>query len=172
MKVFEAVQSRRSVRAYEPEPIPEEVLMKILESGRLAPSASNRQPWHFIIVKDPEKKKVLSEGRYAHFLKDTPVVIAGCGDAELSPRWYAVDVTIALQQMVLTATEEGIGTCWIGSFDEESVRKCLKVPERFKVVAMLAMGYPKDKLDLTALLARSKSRNALKEITSNEEFGK
>jgi len=171
MKVFEAVQSRRSVRAYEPKSIPEEVLLKILESGRLAPSASNRQPWHFIVVKDPEKRKVLSEGKYAHFLAETPVVIVGCGDAELSPRWYAVDVTIALQQMVLTATEEGIGTCWIGSFDEEPVRKCLKVPERFKVVAMLAVGYPKDKLDLKALLIKSKNRKTLKEITSKEEFG-
>lgn len=171
MKVFEAVQSRRSVRAYEPKPIPEDVLSKILEAGRLAPSASNRQPWHFIVVTDPEKKKVLSEGRYAHFLTETPVVIVGCGDAELSPRWYAVDVTIALQQMVLTATEEGIGTCWIGSFDEEPVRKILKVPEKFKVVAMLDMGYSRDRLDLGALLMKSKNRKALQEITSSEEFG-
>ena len=172
MKVFEAVQSRRSIRAYEPRPVPEDVLSRILEAGRLAPSANNRQPWHFIVVKDPEKKKVLSAGKYAHFLVDTPVVVVGCGDAELSPRWYAVDVTIALQNMVLTATEEGLGTCWIGSFDEDPVRKCLNVPERYKVVAMLAMGYPKDKLDIGAFLVRSKNRKALKEITSTEEFGR
>jgi nitroreductase len=172
MKVFEAVQSRRSIRAYEPRPVPEDVLSRILEAGRLAPSANNRQPWHFIVVKDPEKKKVLSAGKYAHFLVDTPVVVVGCGDAELSPRWYAVDVTIALQNMVLTATEEGLGTCWIGSFDEDPVRKCLNVPERYKVVAMLAMGYPKDKLDIGAFLIRSKNRKALKEITSTEEFGR
>jgi nitroreductase len=172
MKVFEAVRVRRSVRAYEPGPIPEEVLFKILEAGRLAPSASNLQPWHFIVVKDPEKKKTLSAGRYAHFLADTPVVIVGCGDAELSPRWHAIDVTIALQQMVLMATEEGIGTCWIGSFEEEPVRICLSVPEKYKVVAMLAMGYPKDKQDIGASLARSKNRKALKEITSSEEFGR
>jgi nitroreductase len=171
MKVSEAIQSRRSVRAYEPKPIPDEVLLKILEAGRLAPSASNRQPWHFIVVKDLEKKKILSAGRYAHFLVDTPVVVVGCGDAELSPRWYVIDVTIALQQMVLMATEEGIGTCWIGSFDEEPVRTCLSIPERYKVVAMLAMGYSKDKLDLSALFARSKNRKALKEITSSEVFG-
>jgi len=173
MKVFEAVQSRRSVRAYEPKPIPEDVLLKILEAGRLAPSANNRQPWHFIVVKDPGRRKVLSSGRYAHFLEKAPVVIVGCGDAELSPRWYSIDVAIALQQMVLTATEEGIGTCWIGTASRKKlVRKCLNIPERMKVVAMLAMGYPKDRLRLEALLSRSKNRKALQEITSHEEFGR
>lgn len=171
MEVFEAIKARRSVRKFEQKQIPDEVIAKILEAGRLAPSASNYQPWHFIVVKSPEKKKVLSQGRYAHFLTETPVVIAGCGDARKSPRWYAVDVTIALQQMVLAATEEGIGTCWIGSFDEEPVRECLKVPDGFRVVAMLAMGYPADKLDLGALIIRSKSRRAIEDITSQEEFG-
>jgi len=172
MKVFEAVQSRRSVRVYEPTPIPERVLSKILKAGRLAPSANNSQPWHFVVVKDPEKKMALSGGKYAHFLTKTPVVIVGCGNAELSPRWYTIDVTIALQQMVLTATEENIGTCWIGSFDEEPVRKCLKLPKKYKVVAMLAMGYPKDKVSLRAAIARPKKRKTLKEITSHEEFGR
>jgi nitroreductase len=171
MDVFDAIKARRSVRKFEQRPIPEEVLSRILEAGRLAPSASNRQPWHFVVVKDLERKKRLSEGRYAHFLTETPVVVAGCGDAEKSPRWYAVDVTIALQQMVLAATELGVGTCWIGSFDEEPVRNCLKVPENFRVVAMLAIGYPADKLDLAALLTKSKSRAAIEEITSEEEFG-
>jgi len=171
MDVIDAMKARRSVRAYEPKQIPDEVLSSILEAGRLAPSASNSQPWHFIIVKDSEKRRVLSEGRYAHFLTQSPVVIVGCGDTKKSPKWCVVDVTIALQQMVLAATNEGLGTCWIGSFDEDSVRKCLGVPGDWKIVAMLAVGYAENKLDLRALLGRSKNRKPLEEISSTDEFG-
>lgn len=172
MEVFEAVKKRKSMRAYEQKPIPDDVLSRILEAGRLAPSASNYQPWHFVIVRDPEKRKVLSEGRYAHFLTQSPLVIVGCGDTERSPKWNAVDVSIAMQQMVLMATSEGLGTCWIGSFDEDSVRKCLNVPEQFNVVAMLAVGYGREKLDLTKTLFRAGNRKTTEEITSYEEFGK
>jgi len=168
--VFEAVQARRSIRAYDASPVPDEVLNRVLESGRLAPSASNFQPWHFIVVTDPKKRQVLSEGRYAKFLTECPIVIVGCADTKLSPKWSTVDVTIALQQMVLTATGEGLGTCWIGSFSEDSVRAHLKVPDQFKVVAMLALGYPKAKLDFGAVAAGGRRRKSLEEIVSREEF--
>jgi nitroreductase len=150
--------------------VPEEVLSRILEAGRMAPSASNVQPWHFVVVKEPSIRKVLSEGRYAHFLTESPVVIVGCGDTEKSPRWYAVDVTIALDHIVLAATNEGLGTCWIGSFSEESVRRELNIPGRFKVVAMIAIGYPREKPDLVAKLARTKNRKNLEEISSHDKF--
>jgi nitroreductase len=172
MDLSDIMKERRSVRSYEPDPIPEELLSKVLEAGRIAPSASNYQPWHFVIVKDPEKKKVLSEGKYAHFLAQTPIVIVGCGDTVRAPKWHMVDVTIALQQMVLAATNEGLGTCWIGSFDEDSVKKCLGVPDGWKVVAMLALGYPKKRLDVETAPIRSKNRKPLEEITSWDEFGK
>ena len=172
MEVFDAIKARRSVRAYEEKDIPEDVLAKILEAGRIAPSASNRQPWHFIVVKDPARRKALSEGKYAHFLKDCPVVVVGCGNSEDSPKWYPVDVSISLENMVLAATSEGIGTCWIGSFDEDSVRKNLEVPAEFRIVAMLAMGYAKEKFDLGALLMKSKNRKAMKDISSQETFGR
>jgi nitroreductase len=172
MEVYDAIKARRSVRAFEDREIPETVLTKILEAGRLAPSANNRQPWHFIVVKDREKRVALSGGKYAHFLKETPVVVVGCGDSEASPKWHQIDVTIALENMVLTATSEGVGTCWIGSFDEESVNSALGLPPQYKVVAMLAMGYTKDKLDIGALLTRSKNRKALEDITSQDGFGR
>jgi nitroreductase len=172
MEVYDTIKARRSVRAFEDREIPEGVLTKILEAGRLAPSANNRQPWHFIVVKDREKREALSGGKYAHFLKETPVVVVGCGDSEAAPKWHQIDVTIALENMVLTATSEGVGTCWIGSFDEESANSALGLPPQYKVVAMLAMGYPKDKLDISALLTRSKSRRTLEEITSQDAFGK
>ena len=110
MEVFAAVQSRRSVRGYAHAEVPKEKIEKILEAGRRAPSAMNAQPWHFIVVTDLENRRLISKsGRYAGFLKESPVVIVGCGDSEASPKWYVVDVSIALQSMVLTATAEGLG---------------------------------------------------------------
>ena len=79
MDIFEAIQKRHSVRAYKSTPIPEEKLMKILEADRLAPSASNIQPWHFIVVKDPEKRRESAKSKWAKFLAEALVVIVGCG---------------------------------------------------------------------------------------------
>jgi nitroreductase len=172
MEVSEAIQARKSVRSYDTKPVPEEVIQRLLETARVAPSASNRQPWHFVVVTDAEKRKGLTAGPYAKFLKESPVVIVGCGDVKTSPDWYAVDVAIALQQLVLAATAEGLGTCWIGSFYEDQVKALLKIPENFSVVAMMALGYPKEKMDLKALLVGAKSRKRMQEIVSREEFGK
>jgi len=171
MDVFEAIERRRSVRAYLNKPVPEDVLMKILEAGRLAPSAKNLQPWHFVVVTDSKKREVLSRGRWAKFLKDCPVAIVGCGDEELSPRWHAVDVSIAMQQMVLAATAEGLGTCWIGSFDEAEVKGCLGIPEHQRVVAMLALGYPKDGPGIAARILGARRRRPLDDVVSWESFG-
>jgi len=172
LEVFEAIERRKSVRAYDSRPVPDDVLMKVLETGRIAPSASNKQPWHFIVVKDPERRKALSDGKWAKFLTESPVVIVGCGNKDESPEWHVIDVTIAMQQMIIAATAEGLGTCWIGSFYEDRVRKALKVPEELKIVAMLAVGYTREKMDLTAKVVRSRNRKKMDEIMSYEEFGK
>jgi len=173
MEVFDAVKRRKSTRAYSQTPIQKEKIKRILESARLAPSAMNAQPWYFIVVTDEEKRnKISRSGRFAGFLKESPVVIVGCGDREVSPKWHVVDVTIALQNMVLTATEEDLGTCWIGSFDEGLVRKILKIPERFKIVALLALGYPRKKLDLMAKIVHFVHRKkSLDKIVGFEEYG-
>lgn len=163
MDVFEAIQNRMSIRLYRSRPVSKKKLGKILEAARLAPSASNVQPWHFIVVTDGEKRKKLAEGRYAKFLVDVPVVIVGCGDQAASPKWYIVDVAIALQHIVLAATNEGFGTCWIGSFDEAGVKGLLKIPENYRVVAMLALGYPREKPDF--------QRNILKTVHRRKELG-
>jgi len=173
MDVFEAIRERKSVRSYDDRPVPTNVLEKILEAGRTAPSASNVQPWHFIIVTDLQKRTALSAGKYAKFLKTTPVVIAGLGDREASPEWHVVDVTIAMENMVLAATAEGLGTCWIGSFHESEVKAALSIPDKWEVVAMLALGYEKEKMDITRAIAkRLHKRKTLSEITSYESFDK
>jgi nitroreductase len=171
MDVFEAVKARRSVRGYASTPVPEEKLGRILESARLAPSAHNEQPWHFIVVKDQGKREEMSKARWAKFLKEAPVVIVGCGDSKSSPEWHVVDTTIALENMVLTATNEGLGTCWIGSFDEDLVKRLLKIPDHLRVVALLSVGYPRKKLDLAAAIVRGSSRKPADEIVSHEEYG-
>jgi len=172
MDVFAAVQKRRSVRAYLPDPVPKDTLERILKAGRLAPSAMNLQPWHFIVVTDPEKRKELSAGRFAKFLTQSPVVIVGCGNMRASPKWCVVDTTIALENMVLVATGEGIGTCWIGSFNEKQVKALLKIPKKFTVVAMLAVGYPRETRDLMRkAITFVKPRKKIEGIASTEEFG-
>jgi len=172
MDVNDALKIRRSVRAYEETPVPKEALERILEAGRIAPSAANRQPWHFIVVTGSEKRKVISKGPFAKFVTESPVVIVGCGDAKASPHWYMVDVSIALENMVLAATAEGLGTCWIGGFREDEIRRLLEIPEDFKIVALISVGYPREKPEFGARLLRLlRPRKGLQEITSSEEFG-
>lgn len=173
MNVFEAICKRKSIRAYESTLIPDEKINKILEAARLAPSAGNIQPWHFIVVKNKEKREKLSQGTFAKFLANAPIVIVGCGNMKSSPKWHVVDVSIAMEHMVLEATELGLGTCWVGSFNEEEVKELLKIPEEYKVIALLAIGYPHEKIDiLREILHIIRRRKKLEEIVSFEEFGR
>jgi len=173
MDVFEAVQERKSIRAYQEKAVPREKLERILEAGRLAPSAINREPWHFISVTNSEKRKILSKGPFAKFIAQAPLTIVVCGDKKASPDWYAVDASLAVENMVLTAVGEGLGTCIVGSFNEEDVKALLKVPVNFDVIVMIAVGYPKEKLDLSSkFLHLMRSGKILSEVASEEEFGK
>lgn len=123
MDVLEAIKCRRSIRKFRPKPIPDEKLKTILEAGRLAPSAGNRQPWLFVVVKDHEKKKALAKvADNQTFIADAGVTVVALGDPEASPRWFGQDPMIAIEHMVLTATSFGYGTCWIGAFNEKEVK--------------------------------------------------
>ncbi len=173
MDFFEIVKSRRSVRSYEPRSIPDEVLVKILDAARLAPSAMNLQPWHFIVVRDLKKRSKIARGcKFGRFLAESPVVIVACGDRKISPKWYTVDTAIALEHLVLAATALGLGTCWIGDFNQAEIRELLRIPKRFEIVALMALGYPKEKMDLTArLLHLIRPRKKLEDIVSLEVYG-
>ena len=116
-------------------------MAKILEAGRQAPSASNIQPWHFIVVSDPETKRRLA-GESEPFIEESAVTVVGCGDPNASPKWHVVDVTIALQSMVIAAWAQGVGSCWIGFFNEGAVKRILGIPDRLKIVALISLGYP------------------------------
>jgi nitroreductase len=177
-KVLDIIRERRSVRQYEERPIEDEKLEAILEAARLAPSASNSQPWKFYVVKDKEKIRALAEkmplGTHLvinAFIAQAPVVVvATAGPIDLlhkiaayivNKRWYYIDVAIALEHMVLTAWELGIGSCWIGWFDEKKVKKLLDIPENEEIIDMLTLGYSKDKKPPFA-----KHRKKLEEIVN------
>jgi len=174
LDVFETIQKRKSIRAYAQTPVPAEKLKKILEAARLAPSSGNAQPWHFILVMDESKRKAIAKGcRYGHFLAESPVVIVGCGDEKTSPRWYLGDTCIAMENLVLAATGEGMGTCWVGKFNEKAIREMLKIPPRFRVVALLALGYKRNKTDFSGkVLHLIRRRKRLEKIISLEEYGR
>jgi len=171
--VFEAITKRKSVRSYTSAPILDDILIKVLDAARLAPSAGNMQPWHFIIVKDEGRRVRIARGcRFGKFLVESPAVIVACGDKKASQRWHAVDTSIALEHLVLAATALGLGTCWIGSFNQEDIREMLKLPENYDVVALMALGYPREKTDLLAkILHVLRRRKKLRDIVSLEVYG-
>jgi nitroreductase len=145
MEFTNIVSTRKSIRDYQNKPIEEEKLTQILEAARWAPSWANRQCVRYVVVKDKVTIEKLS-GRFG-WIRQAPVVIAACADPNDSGvrngmDYYLVDVGIALQQLVLAATDLGLGTCWIGAFDEAHVKDALEVPEGVKVVALTPLGYP------------------------------
>ena len=165
--LFDAIRQRKSVRSYAPTPVSEKVLVRILEAARLAPSADNIQPWHFVVVRDKEKRTRIAGGcKWGKFITESPVVIIGCGNKKASPDWYVVDTSIALEHLVLAATASELGTCWIGDFDSEDLRKMLMLPEEYEIVALIALGYAHDK---TVAVARP-TKN-LEEIVSRGTYG-
>jgi nitroreductase len=149
MDVFEAIKKRRSIRKYQNREIEEEKLLRILEAARLAPSARNRQEWRFIIVKDKKVKEELVKEASPHqpFMLQAPIIIVAyvidkdyimrCG----IPAHY-IDVAIALTHIHLQAVEEGLGTCWIGSFYQDKVKKVLNLPEEAEIIQLMTLGYP------------------------------
>jgi len=150
MNVFEAIKSRRSIRSFLDKPIEEEKLLRVLEAGRLAPSAKNLQEWKFVIVKDQGlRKKLALAANNQPFIAEAPVIIVGCATLvnyvmSCGQYAYPIDLAIALDHMTLQAVEEGLGTCWVGSFKEDEVKKLLQIPENIRIVELLPIGYPKD----------------------------
>lgn len=169
MDVKTAIRTRRSIRAYDAREVEEEKLVRILESGRLSPSASNRQERRFIVIKDASTRKALSEAaKNQKFLADAPVVIAACSVEKeyvmsCGQLAYPIDTAIAVDHMTLAAVEEGLGTCWIGAFDEKKVKELLNIPDDIRVVTLLPLGYPSD-------TPRPTPRKGLDEIVMREKW--
>ena len=169
MDIYEIIEKRRSVRAFRDDPVPDDMLERILNAGRMAPSAHNAQDYKFIVVKDPGIRKEISDAcSEQKFIAEPPVIIVG---VSTNPEYmlasnvpsYAMDVAIALDHITLAAVEEGLGTCWVGSFSQENIKAILGIPENHKVVAVLPLGVPYDDPGV-------KSRKSIKELVSYEKY--
>jgi len=170
MEFYEVVKSRCSIRKYKAKPLPEEALDRIIEAGRLANSARNRQEWAFIVVLDDKtKKRMVPACRDQQFVGEAAVLIIGCATNEYTMRCGqpadAIDTSIALDHMQLAATAEGFGTCWLGAFYQDRVKEILGIPDGVHVVGILTVGIP-------AETGRAKSRKPASDIIHHERWGK
>ena len=138
MDFTETIETRRSIRSYQSRDVEPDVLEQILAAAVAAPTGSDKQTWHLYLARSPEVRERLgTEGTTQSFIKDAPV-IAAC----VAERRHLTDAIIAVDHLVLAARNEGIGTCWVGSFDRQKVKDILGVPEEQEVVMLVPMGYP------------------------------
>jgi len=179
MEFKELIKIRRSVRKYNSDLVEEEKILRILEAARVSPSWANRQCWEFIVVKNKETIKKISEYTSAKFVAEAPVAIFVCANPEKSGKrngmdYFLVDAAIAMEHIVLAATDEGLGSCWIGAFEEKPIKELLSIPENYRIVAFTPIGYPADKKSLSETVARfavgADTRRALKDMLHIERW--
>ena len=144
MKDIEKLFTRRSIRKFKDEPVSEEIVNKILEAGRLSPSATNSQPWHFIIVRNDDGKDACTFGGFNKFALNSDFIVVGIyrKSEAMMEQYSLMDVTIALQSMVIAAWLQGIGSCWMGAFDVNKLSNTLNLPSDARIVGAIAFGKP------------------------------
>ncbi len=171
MDVMEAIRTRKSVRSYKADEVEQEKLEAVLEAARLAPSARNLQEWKYVVVRDSGmRKKLAAAAANQKFVAEAPVVLAACAVetkhvmscGQLS---YPIDVAISIDHLTLAAAELGLGTCWIGAFDEPAVKKLLGIPDSVRIVEIVTLGWPAE-----PLRPEKKSRKALREMVAYERW--
>jgi len=171
MSFIDIAKKRYSVRDYKDTPVEKEKILQVLEAGRIAPSAVNYQPWHFIVITDDSVKSKVAEAYPRDWFKKAPVVIAVCGDHSKS--WKRkdgkdhcdIDVAIAVDHMTLAATDLGLGTCWVCAFDAEKCHKALNLPDNLEVIVLLPMGYPASDKS-----GQEKNRKNISDIVSWDKY--
>lgn len=173
MDVLEAIKERRSIRSFTDKNVSEETVNQLIEAARCAPSAGNIQPWEFVIVRDADTKRRLSEAALNQaFIEKAPVVIVVFADLNRSSRGYGSrgvhlyciqDTAAATENILLTAQELGFGTCWVGAFHEDEVADALKAPRYLRPVAIIPVGIPADWSSATR-------RRSVDEVVHYERF--
>lgn len=164
MEVFEAVRTMLAVRRYQDRPVPEAVLRRVLEAGRLTGSAMNTQPWHFIVVRDRETLRRLGAlAQTGPYIAQAPLAIVVAVDKS---RFAVSDASRAIQSMLLTAWADGVGSNWVGFGGLEEVKALLKIPAKVDVLAILPFGYP------VGVVGRGKKqRKPLGAVAHREHYG-
>lgn len=167
---LDLARRRVSVRRYRPDPVPDALLEQVLEAGRLAPSAKNLQPWHFIVVRDPVRRAALGRAYPPEWFAQAPVIIVVCVEPEAAWRrrqdGYGsadVDGAIAMPHITLCAADLGLGACWIGAFDPELARDALGLPPGIVPLALTPLGFPDE-------AGRPKIRKEMREIRHDERW--
>ena len=174
MEFYDVVLTRRSVRSSKPDMLSEEVLGRVMEAVRMAPSGSNKQPWRFILVSDPGLRgRLVPICNNQSFIGEAPVVVVACGQdvnynrgGYMGEMTFLVDVSIAFTHMILAARAEGLGTCWIGDFENEKVKELLGIPEDWDVVVVSPLGYPSGNA-----FKETDRRKPMPEVLSRDGFG-
>jgi len=167
VEFMDAIRQRRSIRKYRPDPVPQEEIEYVLEAARLAPSWANSQCWHFVVVTDPQVKAAVAKAGNA-WTAQAPALIVACADptqpgTKGDQPYYMLDIGIAMEHLILAATDRGLGTCWIGAFKEEVAKEALGVPKSIRVVAFTPLGYP-------AETPRPQQRKSLEHIVSYNRY--
>jgi nitroreductase len=170
MEFSELIQKRYSVRAYRPDPVPQEQLEKVLTAACVAPTAANRQPFRLIVIHTAGREDEIRRMYHREWLASAPLVIAACGLPESgwvrsfdNANYTNVDVAIVMDHLILAAAELGLGTCWIANFDPAVVRQILHLPEGVEPVALTPLGYPADQ-------PKPKERKPLAELVRYERW--
>ena len=173
MDLLEAVKSRRSIRAYKKQDLPEGTVEQLLEAATQAPSAGNVQPWAFVVAASADMKKALSGAAYSQRqVEEAAVVIVVCADEKLAQERYGAkgktlyclqDTAAATQNILLAACSLGLGSCWVGAFKEEEVRKLIRAPSGMRPVAMIPVGSPDE-------APQARDRRPLSEVVHRETF--
>ena len=173
MHFNQLLRERYSIREYKSLKVSKALVIEVLEAGRMAPSAANKQPWHFILVSDEENLKKIKAAYNRDWIKNVPQIIVVCGDHNESWKRAVdqkdhcdVDAAIAIDHMTLRATELGLGTCWVCHFEPSVVKEVLKLPDYIEPIALLPIGYPIENN------TPAKKRKAFSEVAFEEVFGK
>jgi len=170
MDVFESIAARKSVRAFVERPVGGDELAHVLEAARAAPSARNGQEWRFVVVRDRAmRERIAMEAARQPFIGTAAVLLACCAQTDgrimrCGQAAYPIDVAIAVDHLTLAAAALGLGTCWIGSFDEALVKEMLGIPAEIRVVQLMPLGWPSDPAPV------AKSRLRLEEIVHHERW--
>jgi nitroreductase len=169
MELYEAIRKRYSVRAYQDRDVEQDKLRRVLDAGRLAPSARNRQERKFVVVRQDERRRALARAADQPWIAQAPVLVAVVGT---TPDYVMhcgvpadpVDCAIAIDHMTLAAVAEGLGTCWLGHFDQDACRRLLSVPPDATIIELLTVGYPVGE-------PSPKRRKEFDEVVRQETFG-
>ena len=169
MEFVELAKKRYSVRAYQSIPVEDDKLNQLLEAARLAPTASNRQPFQFIVIHTTDREEELRLIYDRAWFVQAPFVICVCGIPNQAwvrrdgKNYCEVDVAIAMDHLILAATDLGLGTCWIAAFDPQAAREVLKLPDNVEPIAFTPLGYPDDQ-------PKDKRRKAVDELVRHEQW--